>query len=69
MDGDPPSQYQVFVDNNPFDMTPLGNNFTEGVAFIFQRNLTPGLHNFFFRFNDGHGHIVNTQNFTGPIVR
>lgn len=69
MDGDPPSQYQVFVDNNPFNMTPLGNNFTEGVAFIFQRNLSQGLHNFFFRFNDGHGHIVNTQNFTGPIVR
>jgi len=69
IDGDPPVQYQVFIDNNPFNMNPTGNNFTEGVVFVFQHNLPQGLYNYFFRFDDGHGHIVNTPNFTGPIVR
>lgn len=68
-DNDPPSVHQVLIDNNPINMNPTGSNFSEGVWFICQMmNLYPGNHNFIFRFDDGHGHLVNSQTYQGPIV-
>jgi peptidase C13-like protein len=67
-DNDPPTVFQAFIDNIPFNMNPTGNNFTEGVFFVLQRNLQQGNHNFYFRFDDGHGHMITSQTYTGPIV-
>ncbi len=69
-DNDPPSIHQVFIDNNPFNMNPTGSNFNEGVFFIFQmNNFYPGNHNFYFRFDDGHNHMVTSQTYQGPRVQ
>jgi hypothetical protein len=66
-DNDPPTEYKVYIDNVPYNMIPQGNNWTTGVDFIFQRTLNPGVHNFYFHFNDGHGHIVEDTH-VGPFV-
>ncbi len=69
VDGDMPSQAQVIVDGQPFQLQPTSTNARLGIRFETQRNLGTSAHTFRFHFDDGHGHVVDSPPMNGPIVK
>ncbi|GEM_PF-6100024 len=68
-DGDMPVVHEVILDGAPFTMASPGGNPVEGMPFLQELpGLGPGRHSYRFRFDDGHGHQVETKEQTGPMV-
>jgi len=68
-DGDMPQMHELLIDGQPFPMMPAGGEPLTGMFFTYQARLGSGLHLYRFRFDDGQGHVVETEEFTGPMVQ
>jgi hypothetical protein len=68
-DADMPAVHDVLIDGNAYPMQPSGGEPLAGMAFQHTAALSPGPHAYRFRFDDGHGHLVETAEFQGPMVQ
>jgi hypothetical protein len=55
-DGDAPTTKYVYVDGSTHTMTKISGDYTSGATFKYSTTLSAGSHNYYFYFNDGHGH-------------
>ena len=70
-EGDEPTVHNVYIDNVSHNMSFMEGNYTSGAVFEYETTLIVGQHNFYFLFNDGHGHQVwlpTTGYYSGPVV-
>jgi hypothetical protein len=70
-DGDAPVTKYVYVDGSPHTMTKIYGDYVSGATFKYSTTLSAGSHNYYFYFDDGHGHIVRlptSGTYSGPNV-
>nr|MDO8082658.1 C39 family peptidase [Candidatus Freyarchaeota archaeon] len=70
-DGDTPTTRYVYVDDSPHTMTWISGDYTSGATFEYSTTLSAGSHNYYFYFDDGHGHTVrkpDSGTYPGPTV-
>ena len=70
-DGDAPTTKYVYVDGSPRTMTKVSGSYTSGATFKYSTTLSTGSHNYYFYFNDGHGHtkrLPTSGTYSGPSV-
>jgi formylglycine-generating enzyme required for sulfatase activity len=65
-DGEAPSQRQVVIDGIPHDMDMNTNDYENGALYRYQTTLPLGDHVYYFAFDDGHSHPVQTEPVVGP---
>jgi len=68
-DNDMPALAVVMIDGEPRPLVPGPGDPVSGVTFYHEGTLAPGEHKSVFRFDDAHGHTVETQTLYGPMVR
>jgi PKD repeat protein len=52
-DNDTPTQRRLYIDGGPVGMNTSDTKYTDGSVFTYTTTLAPGIHSFFFEFNDG----------------
>jgi len=62
-DGDAPIMKYVYLDGSPYKMTEISGNYVSGATFRYSTTLSTGSHNFYFDFDDGHGHSTRFPTF------
>jgi len=70
-DGDSPTLKYVYIDGSPYTMVKISGDYVSGAAFKYSTTLSAGSHNYYFYFDDGHGHAVRlptTGTYSGPNV-
>ena len=70
-DGDAPTTKYVYVDGSPKTMTKISGSYTSGATYKYSTTIPAGSHNYYFYFNDGHGHTVRlptSGSYSGPNV-
>jgi hypothetical protein len=70
-DGDAPTTKYVYVDGSTHTMTKISGDYTSGATFKYSTTLSAGSHNYYFYFNDGHGHtkrLPTSGTYSGPSV-
>ncbi len=70
-DGDTPTTKYVYVDGFPHMMTKISGDYTSGAMFKYSTTLSAGSHNYYFYFDDGHGHtkrLPTSGTSSGPTV-
>jgi hypothetical protein len=68
-EGDEPVMSEVIIDDQSFLLNAGQGNITEGRLYYLQKSLPPGMHSFYFRFDDGQGNEVSTNMINGPMVQ
>ena len=70
-DGDAPTTKYVYVNGSPHTMTKISGSYTSGATFKYSTTLSAGNYNYYFYFNDGHGHtkrLPTSETYSGPSV-
>src|SRR3989338_1742267 len=71
VDNDPPAFVKVYIDNQPYTMSPSNpsdTNYTDGALFIYKIKIAAvGSHNFYFQASDGIATATSTT-YSGPTV-
>ena len=71
-EGDVPTTKYVYVDDgSPYTMTKISGDYVSGAVFRYSTTLSAGSHNYYFYFDDGHGHTVRlptSGTYSGPNV-
>jgi formylglycine-generating enzyme required for sulfatase activity len=67
-DGDIPLSAEVYIVGSPHGMTKISGDLEDGAVFRGETTLPIGNNDytFYFKFNDGHEHEVQSATFTGP---
>ncbi|MCP4550122.1 MAG: SUMF1/EgtB/PvdO family nonheme iron enzyme [bacterium] len=65
-DGDEPVTHDVVIDGTPVAMTHVSGTFQLGALYSYEGSLATGSHDFYFSFDDGNGHAVETP--VGPEI-
>jgi hypothetical protein len=68
-DNDMPVMALATIDGEPRPLEPGPGDPVSGITFRCTGVLGPGEHRYVFRFDDGHGHSVETNELYGPLVR
>ncbi|OGU75824.1 MAG: hypothetical protein A2V93_02505 [Ignavibacteria bacterium RBG_16_34_14] len=68
-DGDEPVIHNAVIDGEEHQLYPGYGPVEQGREYYLQTNLSPGAHSFYFYFDDGFGHSVQSDVLNGPIVR
>jgi len=70
-EGDVPTTKYVYIDGSPYTMTKISGDYVSGAVFRYSTTLSAGSHNYYFYFDDGHGHTVRlptSGTYSGPSV-
>jgi hypothetical protein len=70
-EGDIPTTKYVYIDGSPYTMTKISGDYVSGAVFRYSTTLSAGSHNYYFYFEDGHGHAVRlptSGTYSGPSV-
>lgn len=70
-DGDAPTTKYVYIDGSAHTMTKISGSYSSGAIFKYSITLSTGSHNYYFYFNDGHGHtkrLPSSGTYSGPSV-
>jgi formylglycine-generating enzyme required for sulfatase activity len=69
-ESDEPVARDVYIDGVPHAMTQVSGDLFEGAVFRFATRLSSSLqeYSYYFRFDDGAGHVVQTDPVDGPLV-
>jgi len=70
-EGDVPNTKYVYIDGSPYTMTKISGDYVSGAVFRYSTTLSAGSHNYYFYFDDGHGHTVRLPTpgtYSGPNV-
>ncbi len=70
-DGDAPTTKYVYIDDTLHTMTETSSSYSSGATFKYSTTLSAEPHNYYFYFDDGHGHETRfpaSETFSGPSV-
>ena len=70
-DGDAPTTKYVYVVGSPHTMTKISGSYTSGATFKYSTTLSAGNYDYYFYFDDGHGHtkrLPDSGTYSGPSV-
>jgi len=70
-EGDVPTTKYVYIDGSPYTMTKISGDYVSGAVFKYSTTLSAGSHNYYFNFDDSHGHAVwlpTSGTYPGPSV-
>jgi hypothetical protein len=70
-EGDVPTTKYVYIDGSAYTMTKISGDYVSGAVFKYSTTLSAGSHNYYFNFDDSHGHAVwlpTSGTYPGPSV-
>jgi hypothetical protein len=71
LDGDPPSESLIIIDNETYQMATTENDYLNGTEFTMRRDFHLGTHNYYFLFEDDEHRVRLPPSgvFSGPVVK